>query len=330
MPPPVVDYQNPEDYRMTFGEHLEELRTRLVLGLAGFLVAFVFCLAVVRDWVFQFLARPFLDVMRSYELNPQFQEIGTGSVFGMYLKLSAIAATLIASPWLLYQLWRFISAGLYPRERRVVTRHIPLFVLLLFTGVAFAFYIVLPLTLQFFVGFTTSVKLPDEYEPIATTQPLMPLKIPVMQGDPPQPIDNGMLWFNERQARLKVQVNGRIRIIQYTSENLVSPFITLTDYTDMLLMLLLTFGVSFQTPLVVMLLVRIGRFELIELREMRRIVYFIIIILAAVITPGDAITATVALMLPLCGLYELGLLLARNQTPVADLMDDGEGNIGRR
>lgn len=324
MPSPAED---PEDYRMTFGEHLDELRTRLVLGLSGFVVAFIICLVFVRDWVFQFLARPFLDVMRAYELNPQFQEIGTGSVFGLYLKLSAIAATLIASPWLLYQLWQFIAAGLYPRERKVVTRHIPLFCLLLFGGVAFAFYIVLPMTLQFFVAFTTSVKLPSEYEPIATTAPAQPFKIPVMQGDPPQPIEDGSLWFNSKQARLKMTVNGNVRIIQYTSENLVSPFITLNDYTDMLLMLLLTFGLSFQTPLAVMLLVQIGIFELADLRAARRVVYFIIVILAAVITPGDAITATVALMLPLCGLYELGLLLAQRHVTSDEppLVDRGRG-----
>ena len=313
--PPSASPEDPEDYRMTFGEHLEELRSRLIRGILGYVVAFIFCLVVVPDHVFWFLAKPFLDVMKHHDLNTTFFEPNIGSVFGQYLSLSAIAATVIASPWLLWQIWMFVAAGLYPRERKVVTKHIPLFCVLLITGVAFAFYIVLPMTLEFFVSFSTNVPLPPSYEPVATTMPAFPLKVPVMQGDPPAPITDGMVWFNARQSQMKIAFNGKVRILQYASENLVSPLPSLDDYTDMLLMLLLTFGLSFQTPLVVMLLVRIGIFGLAELKAMRRIVYFVIVILAAVITPGDAITATVALMFPLCGLYELGLLLARNHVP---------------
>jgi sec-independent protein translocase protein TatC len=318
---PLVE--DPDEYRMSFGEHLDELRTRLVRGVAGFVVAFVICLFFVRDWVFPFLAMPLLDVMFVNDLTPTFYETQTGATFGMYLKLSAIAATIIASPWLLWQVWMFVAAGLYPRERKVVTRHIPLFVLLLVAGVSFAFYIVLPMTLHFFITFTTSVKLPSKYEPIATTMPTMPLSVPVMQGDPPAPIADGMMWFNASQSRMKIAINGHVRILQFAAENLVSPLPSLNDYTDLLLMLLLVFGLSFQTPLAVMLLVRVGIFELDELRQMRRVVYFVIVILAAVITPGDVFTATIALMFPLCGLYELGLLLARRRPAEPESLLDG-------
>ena len=194
----------------------------------------------------------------------------------------------------------------------MVTRHLPLFVALLFGGVAFAFYVVLPLTLQFLIAFTVSIPLPNESQPVtnATTYPATFPTIPLFAGDPPPPIPDGAQWFNTAQSRLKVAVGGKIRTVQYTSENLIAPMITLGDYCDMLLMMLLTFGLSFQTPLVVMTLVRIGIFPLAELKAARKIVYFVIVILAAVITPGDAITATVVLMLPLAGLYELGLMLA--------------------
>ena len=316
-PPPTVVHSgsvdDPDSFRMSFGEHLEELRTRLILGLGGFVVAFVFCLAVVRDWVFQFLCRPLLDIMQQYELNTQLYDRTGGDTFSIYLKLSAIAATIIASPWLIYQLWMFVAAGLYPAERRTVTKYIPLFCALLFSGVAFAFYVVLPMTLNFLIYFTTSVKLPSSWEPVATTQ-AMPSTLPIVPfiaGDPPAPIPDGALWFNKDQSRLKMSYNGKVRVVQYTSENLVAPLIELGDYTDMLLMMLLTFGLSFQTPLAVMLLVRIGIFELNDLKKMRKIVYFALVIIATAITPGDVITASVALVFPLCALYELGLLLAR-------------------
>jgi sec-independent protein translocase protein TatC len=315
--PPASSQQNkpakvldPDEYRMTFGEHLEELRTRLILGLAGFFVAFIVCLTVVRDYVFQILTKPLLDVMHQYELTPMLYDNGTGGAFSVYLKLSAIAAVVIAGPWLLYQVWMFVAAGLYPHERKTVTRFIPLSIGLLVTGVVFAFYIVLPMTLNFFIWFTTTIKVPSSYEPTATTMPVDLPRAPMLQGDPVNP-PSGAFWFNLSQSRLKINVNGHTRILQFTSENLVAPFITLSDYTEMLLMMLLVFGLSFQTPLVVILLVRMGIFELEEMKAMRKIVYFVIVILAAVITPGDVVTATIALMLPLCALFELGLFLAK-------------------
>jgi Sec-independent protein secretion pathway component TatC len=76
-------------------------------------------------------------------------------------------------------------------------------------------------------------------------------------------------------------------------------------------MMLLTFGLSFQLPLLVMALVRIGIVEIPALKRARKVVYFVLLIAASVITPGDAITATVALAIPLGLLYELGIFLAR-------------------
>jgi sec-independent protein translocase protein TatC len=70
------------------------------------------------------------------------------------------------------------------------------------------------------------------------------------------------------------------------------------------------FGLSFQTPLVVMSLARIGIVEIDQLKSMRKYVYFAMAIVATVITPGDVITASLALTVPLCLLYELGIWLA--------------------
>ena len=79
--------------------------------------------------------------------------------------------------------------------------------------------------------------------------------------------------------------------------------------------MLLTFGLSFQLPLVVLALVRIGIVDIDQLKAFRRYVYFAITILAAAITPGDVITATILLMIPLIFLYELGIWLARVRPP---------------
>ncbi len=297
---------------MSFGEHLEELRFRLIKALAGFVIAFVVCLAFVRDWVFPILCKPILDALAAADLPAQLYDPGAGSSFSVYLKISAIGAIVVASPWMLWQGWQFVAAGLYANERKIVTRHIPLSMALLVAGVAFAYWVVLPMTLQFFISFTTNIPLPSSFEPVASTQPTtLPIVLPIIEGDPVNP-PNGSMWINQKQHVPKMFLYGRERNMQYASEKLVMPMMTLDSYTDMLLMLLLVFGVSFQTPLLVMLLVRVGIFNVSELKAMRRIVYFVLVIVAALITPGDVITATIALVIPLCGLYELGLLLARD------------------
>jgi sec-independent protein translocase protein TatC len=101
-----------------------------------------------------------------------------------------------------------------------------------------------------------------------------------------------------------------VRILAFGSGNAVTPIITLATYFEMVIGLLLSFGLAFQLPLVVLALVRIGIMEIATLRKMRRIVYFILTIISAVIVP-DVVTGMIALVVPLVLLYELGILLAK-------------------
>ena len=105
------------------------------------------------------------------------------------------------------------------------------------------------------------------------------------------------------------------KIISFSAQNLIATEYNLPEYIDLVVTMLLTFGLSFQLPLVVMALARIGIVEINTLRSFRKYVYFAMSILAAAITPGDVITATIALMIPLALLYELGLWLARATPP---------------
>jgi sec-independent protein translocase protein TatC len=100
-----------------------------------------------------------------------------------------------------------------------------------------------------------------------------------------------------------------VRVLPFGSGNAVTPLITLASYFDMVIGLLLSFGLAFQLPLVVLALVRIGILEIETLKKMRRIVYFVLTVIAAVIVP-DVVTGMVALMIPLILLYEFGILLA--------------------
>jgi sec-independent protein translocase protein TatC len=315
--PKPTRVDDPDQYRMTLGDHLDELRTRLIRGLMGFLVAFLVALYFVKDTVLPFFCKPLLDTLRSYDLNPQLYSIDPADTFSLYLRVSMIAAVVFASPWLVYQVWQFVAAGLYPSERKTITRYIPLSIGLLIMGVVFAFYVVVPLTLQFFVAFGSTMKLPSDYEPVATTQPLPVFTIPSIPGDPPAAaLQPNQIWINSQQNRIKIFTSGQIRTMPFQSENLVAQQFTIPNYVDLVMMTLLLFGLSFQMPIVVMAIVRIGVLRLADLKAMRRIVYFALAAIAALITPGDVILATVLLLLPLIGLYELGLLLAREPEAV--------------
>jgi Sec-independent protein secretion pathway component TatC len=134
----------------------------------------------------------------------------------------------------------------------------------------------------------------------------------MLNGDPlPKDRTSGMMYFDQSQLRLKIIINGAPRVIAINSDLLIAPEIKLSTYIDLVVGMLITFALSFQLPLVVLALERIGIIQIEALQNMRRYVYFGMSILAAAITPGDVITATVALIFPLCALYELGIWLAK-------------------
>lgn len=300
---------DPESYRMTLGDHLEELRGRMIKALLGFAVAAVFCLIFGKDVVSRF-CKPLTDVLLQYELNPSLLFTDVSEPFMIYIQISMISACVIASPWIVWQFWQFVAAGLYPHERKTITRYVPLSLFLLIAGDLFVYYLILPWTLQFFIYFGVTIPITQDTVTLApTTQTATLLQVPALAGNPANPPDLS-LWYDTVQQRLKFVVDGNIRSITFGTENLLAPMITLPNYIDLVLNMLVVFGLSFQLPLIVLTLVKIGVVELDQLRSLRKIVYFVMAIVACVITPGDAITATVGLMLPLCGLFELGLILA--------------------
>lgn len=294
---------------MTLGDHLEELRRRLIYALIGFAVASIFCLIFGRE-VLSYFCKPLWDALVMYDVNPQIYSREMGDGFSVYIQISMICACVIASPWIVWQFWQFVAAGLYPNERKTVTRYVPLSLTLLIGGDIFVYKVVLPWTLQWFLAFSLSIPLPESSVVLPpTTQPVSVVHIPSLNGTPADPPELGM-WYDTVQKRLRIVVDGKVRTLQFGSENLVTPQYTLPEYVDTVLSMLVVFGLSFQLPLVILALVKVGILEIEVLRKMRKVVYFVLAIVSAVITPGDAITSTVGLMLPLCMLFELGLFLA--------------------
>lgn len=316
---------DPDQYRMTIGEHLEELRTRMILALVGFAVVLGLCLFFARDYVFPAFCKPLTDVLREYGLNAQLVTGDVSEGFMLYIKIALITAGALSSPWIVYQLWQFIAAGLYPNERKYVTRYLPLSITLLISGMALVYFIVLPWTLQFLIGFSIGVPIAGEDRAIVATAASQPaaMIVPSLPGDPEQPGEY-QLWFNTRTQALKLAVGGQVRLIPFGSDELIRPEITVGNYIDTVVAMLFAFGLSFQMPLVILALERIGIVELETLKKGRRVAIFICAIAAAVITPGADMASMIGLMVPLVLLYELGIFLAR--TPKGKPATD-EGDV---
>jgi sec-independent protein translocase protein TatC len=322
--PPTADY-DPDQYRMTMGEHLEELRTRLVYALIGMAVAAGVCFYFGERLIKIFCA-PLIHELQVKNLNTQLIYTELGEPFMVYVKISLISAAALSGPWMLFQIWQFVAAGLYPKERKYITKYIPLSIGLLIAGFAFVYWIVLPWTIAFFLTFGDGLAMPQGDEArVATVMPAGGLPTaPLLDGDPSHPTP-GQFWFNVPQGRLKFFLkDGDVRTITFGPSNLLSPHLSLPEYIDLVLTTLITFGLCFQLPLVVLTLVKIGIVPIATMRTGRRYVYFGLAVLAATMTPGDVITAMIALLAPLVALYELGILLAAWNVPPADAADETE------
>jgi sec-independent protein translocase protein TatC len=308
---------DPDHYRMTIGEHLEELRSRLIKALAGFFICVFGCM-IFGEQVVRVFVRPLIIALETARQNPQIYYTEAAESFMVYIKVSLISAAVISGPWLIYQLWQFIAAGLYPRERKYITKYLPLSIALLISGMLMLYFLVLPLMLTFFLEFNfgqPGLIRPAQIDPGATTQPAY-AAAPSFDGDPPHPVE-GQMWYDRSQHRLKLFLESETRVVLFVSTGLATPLITLATYIDMVVGLLLSFGLAFQMPLVVLALVRIGIVEVEQFKKMRRIVYFSMSIVAGFIVP-DVVTGMVALLIPLILLFEMGLWLAREPARNAD------------
>jgi sec-independent protein translocase protein TatC len=137
---------------MTLVEHLTELRKRLIICIAavgiGMVVAFV-----AYDWIFNFLIQPYKDIATSENAIGGGRLLQTDPLegFGVRLKTSGYAGIALAMPVLLWQVWRFVTPGLYPHERRYAVPFVISALVLFVLGAGLAYY-TLPQALNFLIG----------------------------------------------------------------------------------------------------------------------------------------------------------------------------------
>ena len=304
------------DSTMSLGDHLEELRSRLILALAGLVIGAIIGLVLGRA-IISFMQGPYNDAtakflfsaelefqsdldsgdisealrqefkdngvllspdvtiskelviwkdkrwliaanedrywvkkeedkLNIYKLIP-LQIIAVAAGITSYIKIALVSGLILSSPWVFYQLWMFVAAGLYPREKRYVYLAAPFSAVLFICGALFFLLVVAPLTLKFLVG------------------------------------------FNERILDVRSQF-------------------TFQHYISFVSQLMLVFGVAFQTPIAIFFLNRTGLVSLEALRRSRKFVLLAIFVVAALATPPDVISQ-ITLAIPLYALFELGILL---------------------
>ena len=138
--------------RMSFLEHLEELRTRLILSLGGLGVSFVLCL-VFANQIWRFISAPAIEALKSTGASPNLVIIKPTEAFAMiWVKAPMLAAIFLAAPWILYQVWAFIAPGLYKRERRWAAPFVICTAGLFVMGGAFAYYVAFRFGLEFLLS----------------------------------------------------------------------------------------------------------------------------------------------------------------------------------
>ena len=141
--------ENGELHRMSLLDHLQELRTRLIRAVYALSVAVVVGL-VFSERIFHVFA-----ALVTAKLPPDTQSCVlnlTEPIF-VYIKLAFIAGLFVTIPFVLYQLWTFVSPGLYERERRLAAPAVILATFLFYGGGAFAYFVVLPAAIKFLIGF---------------------------------------------------------------------------------------------------------------------------------------------------------------------------------
>lgn len=327
---------DPDEFRMSFGDHLEELRRRLIHAIVGVLIASVFTFYIGLDIV-AWLKAPLMHALRNEGL-PAHTATDLLSPVMTYMKVSIIAALVIAAPWVAYQLWQFVAAGLYPNERKAVAGLAPFSALMTTMGVCFTYYVLLPLTLAFLIHFSTvypssglgdktfidrfaawaatwdgmsTISSPSKPLSIPATQPIAPggTFIEVRDADPTSPSD-GQWWINRQDQVVRVQLEGKTRSILLSTTTQNMPWIDLSEYISFVLMMLLSVVLAFHLPVAMWVAGMLG-LDPKWLGKFRRHCFLGCMVAAAVLTPSTDPFNMSLLAIPLYLLYEIGLLVMR-------------------
>jgi len=295
---------------MSIGDHIEDLRKRIIWSIIPPLpLAVLFFL--LADPIVRWFLVPLYNVLDKHGLPTHVQVLSPPEFLMVEMKIAIGAAILVAGPWILYQLWKFISPGLHEHERRFVYFLIPGSVILCVTGLSLMYYIMLPLILEFMVTLAGGVTVQTEL--IAIGESISPLTIPILE-ELPEIAAVGDTWVKMPEGVLEIAVpaseSGSLETLQLPMNrgSLISQQFQLSSYLGFVLLLMFAIGIAFQLPMVMLLLGWLNIVTPDWLRKNRKYALLILGIVSAMITPQDAVSMLMMLV-PLYLLYELGIAL---------------------
>lgn len=223
---------------MGFLDHLEELRARIVRSIIAVGIGFGICWWKVER-IYDIMQRPIIDALNKHHLSEKLVYLNPTEPFNLYLKIAALAGLFLTSPYVLYQVWMFISPGLYRNEKRYVVPFMVSTITLFLTGGYFGYRIVYPRALDFLIGF------------------------------------------------------GR----QF------QPMITIGEYTQLFLSIVLGMGLIFEMPILVFFLSLMGIMSSKLMLKNFRYAILVIFVIAAIVTPTPDIVNMCIFAAPMIALY---------------------------
>ena len=160
---------------MGFLDHLEELRKRIVHSAIAVAVGTGVCWGY-REKIYAVMQKPIMDALRSHHLAEKLVYLNPVEPFNLYLKIAMLAGLFLTSPFVLYQVWMFISPGLYRNEKRYVLPFMVSTITLFTLGGYFGYRIAYPRALNFFVDFN------GQFQPMITVGEYTSLFLSIVLG----------------------------------------------------------------------------------------------------------------------------------------------------
>ena len=228
---------------MPLTEHLVELRSHLIKIMAVVSVIFLGLVGFSRD-LYDIISEPLVEILPTASTMIAIDPVAN---FMAPIRLTLLASAFFAMPFILYQIWSFVAPGLYKHEKRIAIPILLSSIVLFYTGVAFAYFVVLKRALSFLITFSPSS---------------------------------------------------------------VVPMTDIESYLSFVTKLLMLFGITFEIPVVVLILVVTGIVSVATLADKRRYVIVACFAAAGVMSPPD-VPSMFLLAIPMILLFEFGLLLAR-------------------
>ncbi len=230
---------------MSFLQHLEELRMRIIRALLAVGVGFCACW-YYAERIFGYMQKPIMSALANNHLETKLVYLSPTEPFNMYLKVGFIAGLFVASPFVLYQLWAFVAPGLYKHEKRYVMPFMFFSVGLFLGGGYFGYRLVYPAALDFLIKYGAAFQ----------------------------------------------------------------PMITIGEYTDLFLTIIIGLGVIFEMPILVFFLSLMGVISAGWMWRNLRYSILVIFIIAAIVTPTTDIMNMCIFAAPMVVLYVVSILIA--------------------